>query len=114
MCTCSDSMLRRIVPILSIFMLFLSTPSVRGQAEVQRYSSMGSAAPANPDATNSESAYRVREGSTLSRIEGTFKMSGDRISFYPEDGQASFRILENLRWNGFGESWINRGAEPGL
>jgi hypothetical protein len=38
---------------------------------------------------------RIREGTTL-RTKGRFELVGDRVNFYPEEGAASFRILENL------------------
>lgn len=42
------------------------------------------------------SAERLREGSVLKDLPGTFQSAGDRISFCPSDREAALPVLENL------------------
>lgn len=39
---------------------------------------------------------RVREGTTLVNVLGSFRLTGDRATFYPADGSGKFGGLENL------------------
>jgi hypothetical protein len=39
---------------------------------------------------------RWREGSKLVDVPGQFKISGDRVAFYSQDGKSRFACLENL------------------
>ena len=43
----------------------------------------------------SEVVERKREGAKFDGA-GRFEVTGDRVSFYPAEGQESFRVLENL------------------
>lgn len=38
---------------------------------------------------------RLREGSTIDAV-GIFRITGDRLTFYPNDSSNSYRALENL------------------
>jgi hypothetical protein len=42
-----------------------------------------------------ETAKRLREGGELTGVTGTFKTTGDRITFYPDGRSDSLRALEN-------------------
>jgi len=39
---------------------------------------------------------RQREGTKLTEVVGRFELAGDRITFYPNGGRESYRVLENL------------------
>jgi len=39
---------------------------------------------------------RLREGSELKDLVGNFKITGDRVTFYPSEGNEQYRVLENL------------------
>lgn len=39
---------------------------------------------------------RAREGERVEDLVGTFRVTGDRVTFYPNDSDESFRALENL------------------
>lgn len=39
---------------------------------------------------------RLREGSKLADVAGTFQFSGDRVAFSPDGASDSLRVLENL------------------
>ena len=38
----------------------------------------------------------LREGSVLKDVVGVFRVTGDRVAFYPSEGSHSYRALENL------------------
>ena len=40
--------------------------------------------------------HRVREGTQVEKIEGHFKLTGDRVTFITADGKQRFGGLENL------------------
>jgi hypothetical protein len=42
------------------------------------------------------SGDRQREGTRLSDVNGRFEMAGDRVTFFPNGGRESYRLLENL------------------
>jgi hypothetical protein len=71
-----------------------------------------------PDADEDTPKERVREGTELHKIEGVFKMVGDRIAFYSGEDKEPFRILENLAleriWRMLdqarGRTWIVSGT----
>jgi hypothetical protein len=41
-------------------------------------------------------AIRIREGSQVADLVGTFRLTGDRVSFFTTDGERRFETLENL------------------
>lgn len=44
-----------------------------------------------------EGSHRVREGTKLTDVVGSFQLTGDRYTFFPaESKDESFRVLENL------------------
>jgi hypothetical protein len=43
-----------------------------------------------------EGPTTLREGTKLDNAAGSFRRTGDRITFYPIDSEQSFRALENL------------------
>jgi hypothetical protein len=45
--------------------------------------------------TASKPRERVREGTMLNDVLGTFKLTGDRATFFPADGSARYGGLEN-------------------
>lgn len=47
-------------------------------------------------AKDKESAERLREGTVITNQLGTFRVTGDRVAFYPREGGNSYRLLENL------------------
>jgi hypothetical protein len=52
--------------------------------------------PAAPDGANAKTSERLREGTRLTDVKGTFQsVGGDSVSFSPE-GKDAFRVLENL------------------
>jgi hypothetical protein len=53
--------------------------------------------PAGPASSGkgTEVVERRREGTKFEGA-GRFEITGDRVSFYPAEGQESFRVLENL------------------
>jgi hypothetical protein len=50
--------------------------------------------PAPPAAA--KSAERLREGSKLTDVSGSFEFAGDRVAFVPDGSNDSLRVLENL------------------
>jgi hypothetical protein len=47
------------------------------------------------ESSSSRSKDRVREGTELQDVLGTFRLTGDRATFYPADGTGKFGGLEN-------------------
>ena len=59
--------------------------------------SPGSAGAPNPRRGDEERlGERLREGTRLTDIFGSFQTAGDRVSFHPEGKSESYRVLENL------------------
>jgi hypothetical protein len=58
--------------------------------------------------SETEPAMRLREGTLLTDQRGTFQLTGQRITFCPQDGQHTFCVLENLAaeriWRVMGEA----------
>ena len=53
------------------------------------------AGPRRPD--EEKLGERLREGTRLTDVSGSFQTAGDRISFHPDGGKGeSYRVLENL------------------
>jgi hypothetical protein len=53
------------------------------------------AGPRRPD--EEKLGERLREGTRLTDVSGSFQIAGDRISFHPDGGKGeSYRVLENL------------------
>jgi hypothetical protein len=45
---------------------------------------------------NEKLGERLREGTRLTDVVGSFQSAGDRISFHPDGKSESYRVLENL------------------
>ncbi len=60
------------------------------------------AAIATANTGRDDNAIRLREGAELQGVSGTFKSTGDRITFYPAEQSDSFRRWRTRRWNAFG------------
>jgi hypothetical protein len=54
----------------------------------------GSSASRRPE--NEKLGERLREGTRLTDVVGSFQTAGDRISFHPDGKSESYRVLENL------------------
>ncbi len=51
---------------------------------------------ANDPALSKKAKQHVREGTLMEARDGKFGLNGDRVSFYPNNGQPPLRCLENL------------------
>ncbi len=51
---------------------------------------------ANDPALSKKAKQHVREGTLMEALNGKFELNGDRVSFYPNNGQPPLRCLENL------------------
>ncbi len=49
-----------------------------------------------PPMEERQSSARIREGTEIKEVEGVFRMTGDRVTFFSEDGQRRYVALENL------------------
>src|SRR5688500_10019120 len=60
--------------------------------------SLPASSPAGPRRPDDEKlGERLREGTRLTDVSGSFQTAGDRISFHPDGGKGeSYRVLENL------------------
>ena len=47
-------------------------------------------------ALSKKAKQHVREGTLMEALDGKFELNGDRVSFYPNNGQPPLRCLENL------------------
>jgi hypothetical protein len=65
----------------------------------------GSASPSSASAPAGKPADRLREGTRLVDVPGTFASIGaDRVTFSPAGGRDSYRVLENLALQRVGQS----------
>lgn len=88
----------RVLQLVLLLSLIASTSLVlNGQTPQRRVPRRGSAAidGGTSDSAAKDKAMRLREGVELTAIGGTFKSTGDRITFYPDDRSDSLRALEN-------------------
>lgn len=88
----------RVLQLALLLSLMASTTLVlNGQTPQRRVPRRGSAAidGATSESAAKDKAMRLREGVEFTAITGTFKSTGDRITFYPDDRSDSLRTLEN-------------------
>jgi hypothetical protein len=58
-----------------------------------------------------EAGQRIREGTAFTSQTGTFRLTGDRLTFYPNAGQHSLGGLENLNLERIARA-VAESAEP--
>jgi hypothetical protein len=74
---------------------FALSSALAGKSVVGETDSPAAALP-TPPAAAAKPAERLREGSKLADVAGTFQFSGDRVAFSPDGSSDSLRVLENL------------------
>ena len=82
-------------------LIFLAYACPQAHSEAPRNSSAEPSAsqPANaaaPDSATSRMDLRLREGTKITDVLGTFKVTGDRANFYVKETNQRFGGLENL------------------
>ncbi|MHB8953084.1 MAG: hypothetical protein ACYC4U_08885 [Pirellulaceae bacterium] len=78
------------------FAAWTLSPSCLGEEERALHGSRHGNGAAEMPPPEIPPARRVREGTSLQHVPGTFQVSGDRILFCPADGTARLPVLENL------------------
>jgi hypothetical protein len=81
--------------ILTVVLLTVMSLALHAQAAQRRVPRRGSTAIDDSATDAATVTTRLREGGELTSVTGTFKSTGDRITFYPHDRSDSWRALEN-------------------
>jgi hypothetical protein len=81
--------------LLTFALLGSMSVALFAETAQRRVPRRGSAAIDGGTAEAADERKRLREGGELTAVTGTFKSTGDRITFYPNDRGDSLRALEN-------------------